>query len=838
MKFRLRFLCCLPALLSLCATMSYAQGIILPRPCEREMVRCAPPEWQQPLRLKTIRITTKITDQAAVTHVEQVFENLSPHQLEGTYFFPLPDEVSISEFAMWEGGKRLVAEFRSREEARRIYDAIVRSRRDPALLEYAGKNLFQASVFPIAPHSEKKIELTYSQILRNESGTVGYRYPLGTGWRANGFGNFMPPPRPMPFPGPPRRPMRDVPEAPIDRSQRNTPNTNEGATLSAEIEIVSRTALKNIYSPSHDIETKRKGETGARITLERRLVGAQPDLQLFYSLSEQEFGVSLLTHREPGKDGYFMLLVSPKAELDKSQTVSKEIVFVLDTSGSMSDDNKIGKAKAALRFGVNALNPRDRFNIVSFAGEEHLMTSGLITADDKGKREALEFIENLKATGGTNINDAMLAALKQLPKSEAPQMVVLLTDGQPTVGITTASKIIGNVSTANKTNARVFTFGVGYDINTVLLDALANEQRGTVAYVEPQEDLELKVSSFFSKVNNPVLSDLQLNWDGVETELLYPRTLPDLFNGSQLVLVGRYRASDKRVSSNAYGSSNPTFLFAMPLMTSFLGHAALPTIEPTNADITNAKLTLTGKVNGKTSRFVYDKLGFPATQRDHDFVPQLWAMRRVAHLLDQIKLNGESKELREEVVALGTRYGIITPYTSALVLEPGMRVDEVRISDMGGIGHGAGGGSGAPTTTARRTGAPGAAPIGSVSETVTIQAMPPSPKAAAGKAAVSQSISNGRLRNAENVQANQADAEKSEVRNSLNRIAGKTFYLNNNAWQDSEYKAEAKLPEVKVKFASDDYYKLLKDEPRLTEFLSQGTNVIVVWNNKVYRVTE
>ncbi len=820
MKFRIRLLCCLPALLSLGASVTFAQGIILPRPCEREMVRCAPPEWQQPLRLKTIRITTKITDQAAVTHVEQVFENLSPYQLEGTYFFPLPDEVSISEFAMWEGGKRMVAEFRSREEARRIYDAIVRSRRDPALLEYAGKNLFQASVFPIAPHSEKKIELTYSQILRNESGTVGYRYPLGTGWRANGFTNGFinpGPPRPIPFPGPPRRPVH---EAPVDRSQ---PNTNEGATLSAEIEIVSRTALKNIYSPSHDIETKRKGETGARITLERRLVGAQPDLQLFYSLSEQEFGVSLLTHREPGKDGYFMLLVSPKAELDKSQTVAKEIVFVLDTSGSMSDDNKIGKAKAALRFGVNALNPRDRFNIVSFAGEEHLMTTGLIAADDKGKREALEFIENLKATGGTNINDALLAALKQLPKSEAPQMVVLLTDGQPTVGITTASKIIGNVGAANKTNARVFTFGVGYDINTVLLDALANEQRGTVAYVEPQEDLELKVSSFFSKVNNPVLSDLQLNWEGVETELLYPRTLPDLFNGSQLVLVGRYRASDKRVSSNTYSGSSSTFLFAMPLMTSFVGRASLPATEPANADITNAKLTLTGKVNGKTSRFVYDKLGFPVTQRDHDFVPQLWAMRRVAHLLDQIKLNGESKELREEIVSLGTRYGIVTPYTSALVLEPGMRVDEVRISS---------GDSPRPTSAPSGRVARAERPAEKMAKPMIIAG------GVAGEDAVKQSANNGRLRDAENLQANEIAADKSGVRNNLNRIAGKTFYLNNNVWQDSEFKAEAKLAEVKVKFASDEYYKLLKDEPRLTEFLSQGTNVIVVWNGKVYRVTE
>ena len=511
-----------------------------------------------------------------------------------------------------------------------------------------GKNLFQASVFPIAPHSEKKIELTYSQILRNDSGAVGYRYPLGTGWRANGFGNGFinpgPPPRPMPMPMPPRRvPDRIQPETPLPPGQ----NTNEGGLLSAEIEISSRTALKNIYSPSHDIEIKRSGEQRARITLEQRMLGAQPDLQLFYSLSEQEFGVSLLTHREPGKDGYFMLLVSPKAELDKNQTAAKEVVFVLDTSGSMSDDNKIGKAKAALRFGVNTLNARDRFNIVSFAGEEHLLAESLIAADDKGKRSALEFIENLKATGGTNINDALLAALGQLRKSDNPQMIVLMTDGQPTVGTTNADKIIGNAAAANKTNARLFTFGVGYDVNTVLLDALANEQRGTVAYVEPKEDLEIKVSSFFSKVNNPVLSDLQIDWGGMDTELIYPRQMPDLFNGSQLVLVGRYRPNGKRVSWS--GSKNPTFLFAMPTLASFIGNP-MPAVA---FDPRNVRLTLTGKVNGQTRRFTYDNLAFPETQRDNEFVPQLWAMRRVAHLLDQIKRNGDNKELRDEIVTLG-----------------------------------------------------------------------------------------------------------------------------------------------------------------------------------------
>lgn len=771
------------ALLSFTAMLTQAQGIILPRPCEVPGPRCAPPEWQRPLRVKSIHLKTKITDQAAVTHVTQVFVNESPYTLEGTYFFPLPDGVSISEFAMWDGDKRLVGEFRAREEARRIYDSIVRSRRDPALLEYAGKNLFQASVFPIGPHSEKKIELTYSQVLTGDAGTVGYRYPLGTGWRANGFITDVPRPIPMPrpLPRPNPRPMPPIREEVEHDSSRMPPQPRpQVGVVSGEIEIASRIALKGIYSPSHEIEVKRDGERRARITFETRATSGQPDLQLFYALSEQEFGASLLTYREPGKDGYFMLLLAPKAELDEKAVAAKEVVFVLDTSGSMADDGKMEKARAALRFGVNALNARDRFNIVSFAGEEHLLSERLLNADANGKKQALEFIERLKATGGTNINDALLAAFKQLPASERPQMVVLLTDGQPTVGTTSASKIMSNAKEANRSNARLFTFGVGYDINTLLLDGLAGEGRGAVTYIEPKEDIELKVSSFFSKVNYPVLSDLKLDWGGSETELLYPRALPDLFHGSQLVLVGRYRPK-------------PDF-----------------------------KLTLTGKVAGRERRFVYGDLKFPETQRDHEFLGHLWAMRRVGHLLDQIRLNGENKELRDEIVALGTRYGIVTPYTSALVLEPGMQVGQSapmppssprRQHVSGGVLKERPVDRDKSDDNAR---APNVFSMGGVS----------------GEAAVKASKQKAEMERSEQVTINPSANE------SMRQVAGKTFYLRDGVWTDSEFKADAKLPEVSLKFASEEYFKLINQTPKLADFFALGQRVAVVWQGKVYQVLE
>jgi Ca-activated chloride channel family protein len=742
-------------------SLANGQGIIIPRPCPRPVIRCPqPPEVpQRPLKVKSIRFSTRITDQVAITHVEQVFENDTPYLLEGVYFFPLPDRVSITEFAMWDGDKRLVGEVRLRDEARRIYNDIVRSRRDPALLEYAGKNLFQASIFPINPHSDKKIELTYSQVLSNEGGTVAYRYPLGSGWQSSSF--WVPPPRPVPIPMPRRE------------SESQTPSSRPGnvalAQISAVIEISSRTAIKGIYSPSHEIDLRRDGERKARLSFESRAV-SQQDFQLFYTLLDRDFGLSLLTHREPGKDGYFLLLVSPKAELDEREVAAKDIIFVLDTSGSMAEEGKMDKAKAALRYGVNSLDSRDRFTIVSFAGEEHLMSERVVAADEEGKRQGREFIERMRATGGTNINDALMAAFKQLQSGERTQMIVLITDGQPTVGETQASRILANAKQANKTNARLFTFGVGYDVNTLLLDGLANENRGAVAYIEPKEDIEVKVSNFFAKVNHPVLSDVKIDWGGIETDLVYPRTTPDIFHGSQLVLIGRYRQSLAAASASR-----------------------------------SLRLTLNGMVNSRERHFVYDDLQFPERQHENEFLPHLWAMRRVGHLLDQIRLNGESKELRDEIVELGTRYGIVTPYTSYLVLEPGMRTPGMPI---GGVRPASGGGRYAPERMA----------YDSVS----------------GKDAVIASKQKRELREAEKI----AVPRSTDSMNQMRQVAGKTFYLRDGIWTDSEFKAESKLPIVTLKFASDEYFNLIGQEPKLADCFALGAHVVVVWKGKVYRVEE
>ena len=312
-----------------CAASAAAQGVIVPRPRPDGPPRTLP----RALPVKSIKIETKIAGQVATTHVEQVFRNDTDAVLEGTYFFPLPETASVSEFAIWDGDRRLVGEVRSREEARRIYDQIVRSQRDPGLLEYAGKDLFQASIFPIPARSDKKLELTYTQVLRAESGTVSYRYPLGTGHNLTTIGQ-----------------------------------------VAGTVEIEGKEPIRNVYSPSHavDVRTSRGGHS-ALLSFESAPNRAPQDFQLFYTLSAADFGLSLLTHREPGRDGYFLLTISPKDNWAEAEYAAKDVVFVLDTSGSMAEEGKMEKARAALLFGVRTLRDADRFNVISFAGEERLM---------------------------------------------------------------------------------------------------------------------------------------------------------------------------------------------------------------------------------------------------------------------------------------------------------------------------------------------------------------------------------------------------------------------------------------------------------------------------------
>lgn len=746
MKFRVFALAVFAAFSGLfCVAPVQGQGVIVPiicdiRPCRPQPIP-RPIPLPNALPVKSIHLDTKINGQVATTHVEQVFRNDTPYTLEGTYFFPIPETASIVEFAIWENGKKLVGEVRSREEARRIYDEIVRRQRDPGLLEYAGKDLFQASIFPIPPNSDKKLELTYTQALKAESGTVNYRYPLGTG--------------------------RNVWNRPLLGAEVVRPSVPQRfGTVSGKIEITGKQALRNVYSPSHAIDIKNNSERAVTVSFETK--DNDNDFQLFYGLSNDDFGMSLVTYREPGKDGFYMLMLSPKDDISERELVNKDIVFVLDTSGSMAEEGKMAKARSALLFGVRTLRDGDRFNILNFEGEEHLMEQGLIKADAAGRKRGEEFVAKLRPTGGTNINDALIAAVKQFDKSERPKILVFMTDGLPTVGERNADKIVANLKASKTADVRIFPFGFGYDVNTALLDKLGSENSGISDYVQPKEDLEIKVSNFFARVSSPVLSDVEIDMGPVETEYVYPRKPGDIFKGMQIALIGRYK--------NA-------------------------------GDLQNISVTLRGKTGSETRLFSYNGLDFPLRDDGGDFLPRLWASRRVGWLLEQIRQNGETKELKDEMVELGTRYGLVTPYTSYLATDGTLNfvTDGVQLQTLQRA---------APAKLEKKSGAD----------------------------AVQMSVQQNSMQSNVMITENKKkDArERILVDNTRNNqfFANKNFVNQSNVWTDSEFSAAAKLPEINVKFASEEYFKLAASDPELARYFSLGEEVLVVWRNQVYRVTK
>lgn len=558
------------------APKAYSDGILIPPPGVG-------------VAIKYHKVDVLIDNQFATTMVDQVFINQSYRQIEATYIFPLPEGVAIKRFVMYVGGEPLEAEVLDSEQARKIYEEIVRSMKDPAILEYMGRGAFRARIFPIMPWEEKRIQLEYTEDLTYDAGLVKYQYPLNT----EKFSSI---------------PLEEVQVA---------------------VDLSSHVPIKSIWSPSHEdsIVVDRQGEHSARIVYADENVKPDRDFALYYTVSADDFGLNLMTYREPPDDGFYVLMAAPNYEPVTDEVIYKNAIFVFDTSGSMRDDNKIGQAKDALEFCVKRLNPGDQFNIIGFSTSLRKFKLEPVSANPTGIESALQFIDSFDATGLTNINDALLEALKQASLAEHRlSMIIFLTDGKPTTGVQIEEEIVKNVTLANDVGARLFVFGVGNEVNTHLLDDLAGNNGGVSAYVRPGEDIELTVSSFFAKVSNPVLSDLELDFGSINVSDRYPTQLPDLFAGTQIKEFGRYRS---------FGGTT---------------------------------ITLSGKVNGWVEEFTY-QAKFPVENPENGFISRIWATRKVGYLLEEVSRNGEIPELVDEIRYLSLKYGIINKYVSMLIVE-------------------------------------------------------------------------------------------------------------------------------------------------------------------------
>ena len=488
-------------------------------------------------------------------------------------------------------GKETKAELLDADKARKIYEDIVRQMRDPALLEYSEQNIFKLRIFPIEPRSEKKISISYSQVLESDNNLFEYIYPLNTE-------KFS------------AKPLKNV---------------------SVKIDLKSNEKIKNIYCPTHEVDIVNKSDNHSIISYEDENVKPDIDFKLYFSKNSSSVGLSLLSYQTGNNDGYFLLSASPSIEIDKSNIENKDITFILDVSGSMSGE-KLEQAKKALLYCVNNLNAGDHFNVIRFSTEAYSLFKSLEKANKQNINEAKRFIDDLQAIGGTNIEEAFNIAFKNYKESNRPHFVVFLTDGKPTIGEMDDNKLVKKILNTNKTNSRIFTFGIGDEINTHLLDKLTDATKAWRTYVSDEEDIEIKVSNFYDKIQSPVLSDLKLDFDNIEVYQTYPKDLPDLFKGSNLLVFGRYKGKG----------------------------------------IT--KITLSGKLNGKQKEFTL-KENFTSSDDKYNFIPPLWASRRIGYLLDLIRLNGEDKELVDEVIMLAREHGIITPYTSYLIMED----EEIRV---------------------------------------------------------------------------------------------------------------------------------------------------------------
>jgi Ca-activated chloride channel family protein len=707
-----------------------AQGWIepIPRPVPQPVV-------QRVERLRT-SVTVRVTDRVARVEVEEWFRNAGGGVAEGDYIYPLAGEAVFSDFSLFQGEEELRGETMEAGRARAIYEEIVRRRRDPALIEMAGHGLLRARVFPFGPGETRNVRLRFTQVLDRAGDALRFRYVAGS-----------------------RRPQGQ----PAAGSAGS-----DAAPLSFTLVADNAARFAEPFSPTDRLQVTRNGD---RLSV-RPAVSLSGSFDIFLPLAGSSVGMTLATHRVNSEDGYFMLTLSPGAV--KAAPEPRDLAVVVDTSGSMSGE-KIEQARDALRQLLGTLNAKDRFRLVSFGNEVRSFRPEWADATNANVDAARIFVDDLSAAGGTNIAGALDEAMRTPPGTGRLHVVVFITDGQPTVGETDPDRIAARVE-GGRGQARIFTFGVGHDLNTYLLDRLAVAGRGTVDYVAPGKSVEEAVGSLANRIRLPVLVDLAFAGAPVRIKDVQPARLPDLYAGQDLVIFGRYEST----GSTATGD-----------------------------------LAIAGTRAGQKERFAA-RVDFPA-HASGDYIPGLWAARKVGELTRTIKLEGRTPERIAEIRDLALRYGLLTEYTSYLVQEPGVSLS--RNGTIGGArgGRAAAGGGG---------GGGGASP-------------PPAAAPVSGAAAVDAARGAARLQSAR-TEADVAAAQFSlagslgESETGTRVVAGRRFRSESSAWVDTAHTPQARVVEIEPFSAA--YFAVLAKLPELKPYWSAFEAVVVAGRQVSIRV--
>lgn len=563
------------------------------------------------VRIGGVSADISILQQVATTSLTVTLNNPGARQQEAEMLVPVPDGAVVRSFDFGGAGREPSARLLPRDEAKATYHAIVSRLRDPALLEFAGYNLVRSSVFPVPAHGTQTVKLVYENVLAAEGNRVDYVLPRSESFEAG-----------------------------------ETP-------WNITVSVRSRTPVSTVYSPSHEITSERDSSGGFRVRVGGEAKLDPGPFRLSYLVEGGALTASLLAYPDARiGGGYFLLLAGIPASVkaDRAAVIKREVTLVIDRSGSM-DGEKIEQARAAALQVLEALNDGESFNVIDYSETVAKFAERPVVKNAQTMREARTYVKRLPAGGDTNIYDALVEAMRQGTTADALPLTLFLTDGLPTAGETGEAAIRRAVVESNTHNRRVFTFGVGYDVNAPLLTAIANATRGATTFVLPRENVELKVSQVFDKLSGPVLADPHLAMldatGSVTTRAvreLMPSELGDVFEGDQIVLLGQYEGEGPltfQIEGNYLGTPR-TFRLDFDLK---------------NASTRNA------------------------------FIPRLWASRKIARLTETIRdagaegmqiarvgggapaIDPKLKELVGEIVRLSTEYGILTEYTSFLATD-------------------------------------------------------------------------------------------------------------------------------------------------------------------------
>jgi len=665
-------------------------------------------------------VRVELVDRVLHYEVTETYVNRGSRVGEADYMFPLPKGAALQDLKLSINGEMVAGETMSSDRARQIYEQIVRQQRDPALLEWMGYGLLRARIFPIAPGETKKVVVRFQSVAEREGDALRIDYFRG---------------------------LRNA-----QRGGNGSPEGTTSFTLTYPDERIYGAA----YSPTHSISSIDQGST-RRVEVR----DASGEITLLIPVRKPASPAITLLANAPGNDdGFALITLTPPAMAPRA--VPRDVTFVIDVSGSMSG-KKIEQARAAGRQLLQSLSPADRFRFIDFSTDVRTFRDGYAMASSDNIRAAERYLDALEAEGSTNIGGALDQALAAPIQSGRLPIVLFLTDGLPTIGETNGDVIASRVA-GQRGSRRLFTFGVGSDLNISLIEQLALEGRGTASFVRPGESVERAVGIVASRLTNPLVTDVRVHADGVQLRKVHPSGPSDIFAGEDLIILARYQGS---------GASTLRF----------------------------DGQTSAGPVSW-TSR-----VAFPDRSRENPFVARLWATQRVGYLSAEKRKHGASTEIDDEIRQLGDRYGIPTEFSSYLVLEPGMNPPGLAQPALSGRSVVGGQARLNAAVTTGLAGAVAGAPIAGANT----QSFEAAKMAAAQRAAMN-------VASADSVSGLR---DRSNFRRAGNRV----FIRRDSSWTDTRVKPD--WPVLKVKPYSDAYFRIVDLLPELRESFAIGEHVRV-----------